>query len=50
MASPENILKRGYTLTLKQGRIIKSKEELLEGDIIETLFADGKVESAVTLK
>ena len=45
MVSPENILKRGYTLTLKDGKIIKSVKELKENDIIETVFADGRVES-----
>ena len=50
MASPENILKRGYTLTLKNGKIIKSATELSEDDIIETLFTDGKTESIITKK
>ena len=50
MASPENILKRGYTLTLKNGKIIKSATELSEDDIIETLFTDGKAESIITKK
>ena len=45
MVSPENILKRGYTLTLKEGKIIKSVKELLENETIETVFADGKVKS-----
>lgn len=47
MVSPENILKRGYTLTLKNGKIIKSAKELLEDDVIETLFTDGSTLSEV---
>ena len=50
MVSPENVLKRGYSLTLKEGKIIKSVKELLENEIIETVFADGKVKSITTKK
>lgn len=50
MVSPENVLKRGYTLTLKNGKIVKSIKELLEDDIIETLFTDGKAESIIIKK
>ncbi|MGI6048686.1 MAG: exodeoxyribonuclease VII large subunit [Petrimonas sp.] len=45
MVSPENILKRGYTMTLKNGKIIKSVKELAGNDTIETVFSDGRVES-----
>lgn len=48
MVSPENILKRGYTLTLKDGKIIKSTRQLAENQLIETLFADGKIESIIS--
>ena len=47
MVSPENILKRGYTLTLKNGKIIQSVHKLTENDLIETVFADGQVFSRV---
>ena len=50
MVSPENILKRGYTLTLKQGKIIKSIDSLDANDIIETMFSDGKIESIISKK
>jgi exodeoxyribonuclease VII large subunit len=46
--SPENVLKRGYTLTLKNGMIVKGSSELSTGDIILTKFNDGDVESLVT--
>jgi exodeoxyribonuclease VII large subunit len=47
MASPEYILKRGYSLTLRNGQIIKEAKVLLEGDKVVTRFADGDVSSSV---
>lgn len=45
--SPENILKKGYTITLSGKKIIKSKAGVKKGDNIVTRFADGEVESLV---
>jgi exodeoxyribonuclease VII large subunit len=45
---PDNVLRRGYTVTSLNGRIIKSAGLLKEGDNIETRFSDGKVRSRVT--
>ncbi|MDR2679269.1 MAG: exodeoxyribonuclease VII large subunit [Tannerella sp.] len=42
MASPEYILKRGYTLTMKEGKIVKHSAELSEGDEITVRFSDGE--------
>ncbi|MCG6190416.1 exodeoxyribonuclease VII large subunit [Maribellus maritimus] len=50
LLNPENVLKRGYTLTLKEGKIIKSVSDLQIEDNIETRFADGKVKSKITKK
>lgn len=47
LLSPETALKRGFTMTTKNGVIIKSKTLLKENDIIETHFADGKTVSKV---
>lgn len=47
IASPDYILKRGYTLTLRDGKIIKSSQKLKQGDKIISRFADGEVQSAV---
>ncbi|MDR1344403.1 MAG: exodeoxyribonuclease VII large subunit [Tannerellaceae bacterium] len=47
MASPEYILKRGYSLTLKDGKIIKRAVALQNGDLMTTRFIDGEVESIV---
>lgn len=48
MVSPVNILKRGYTLTLKNGKIITSLHELSVDDVIETHFRDGWSVSVIT--
>ena len=42
MVSPEYILKRGYTLTLKDGKIVKHSAQLSSGDNISIKFADGE--------
>lgn len=48
MASPDYILKRGYTLTLKDGKILKSASAFVQGETITTRFADGEIEGVVT--
>jgi len=50
LISPANVLKRGYTITLKEGKIMKSVENLNIGEQIETYFSDGKLESRITKK
>lgn len=50
LLNPENVLKRGYTLTLKNGKIIKLAAKLQVNDEIETRFTDGKVKSKITKK
>lgn len=50
LLNPENILKRGYSLTLKDGVIVKSAAELNVDEEIETRFADGKIKSKITNK
>lgn len=47
MAAPEYILKRGYSLTLKNGQIVKNAGDIQPGDIVTTRFSDGKIESTV---
>ena len=48
LSSPKYILDKGYSITLKNGKALKSSKELKEGDSIETLLAEGKITSAVT--
>ena len=50
LINPENILKRGYTLTLKEGKIIKSTKQININEEIETRFADGSVKSKIVKK
>lgn len=45
--SPDNVLKRGYTITSVNGRIIKSATEPMENDVLDTMFSDGNVQSIV---
>lgn len=47
LISPQNILKRGYSLTLKNGKIVKAAGDLAEGDEIETWLAAGKALSQI---
>ncbi|MBK5719300.1 exodeoxyribonuclease VII large subunit [Dysgonomonas sp. Marseille-P4677] len=47
LSSPENILKKGYTLTMKAGKVIKQSEVLKSGDEITTCFSDGQIDSIV---
>ena len=42
--SIDEILKQGYTLTRKNGKVVRSGKGLQKGDIIQTRFIDGEVE------
>lgn len=44
---PELLLKRGYSITLKNGKSIRSASLLTSGDVIITRFAEGTVKSKV---
>jgi exodeoxyribonuclease VII large subunit len=44
---PENVLKRGYTITSLNGKIIKKRIQLKKDDLINTRFNDGSVNSRV---
>ena len=47
MASPDYILRRGYSLTLREGKIIERSEELQAGEELTTRFMDGEVKSII---
>ena len=47
LISPESVLRRGYSLTLKDGKVINSVKDALPGDKLETWLADGRIESNV---
>lgn len=44
---PEVNLKRGFSLTLKNGKIITDKDQLKKGEEIETVFYKNKIKSTV---
>ena len=46
---PESTFARGFSITLdKEGNIVRDASGLLEGDVLETQFAEGKVRSKIT--
>jgi len=48
LSSPEYILSKGYSITLKNGKAVKSAQSLKDGDSIETVLFTGKIESVVS--
>ncbi len=48
LASPERILKMGFSITTSGGRIVRNAATLKAGDRLATQFADGTIESIVT--
>ncbi len=47
LSDPKTLLNRGYTLTTKNGKIVKSVTELKAGETVETHFADGIIKSKI---
>jgi exodeoxyribonuclease VII large subunit len=47
LVDPRNILKRGYSITMREGRAISSTLGLLAGDILETRLYKGHIISKV---
>ena len=50
LSLPENMLKRGYTITTRKGKIIKSVSDIVVGEVVQTRFSDGEVNSKITDK
>jgi exodeoxyribonuclease VII large subunit len=48
LSSPERLLKKGYSLTLKNGKLVKSVTELQKGDKITSHLRDGNITSIVS--
>lgn len=46
-ASPDELLKRGYSITLKDGKTITDASQVKPGDVLTTHLAKGKVTSKV---
>ncbi len=47
LVNPANILKKGYSITTLNGKVIKDAQQLTQGDVITTRLSDGKVDSRV---
>lgn len=47
---PDNVLKRGYSITRKDGQAIRSNQEVRAGDALETTLLEGKITSTVSSK
>lgn len=46
-ASPEKLLKRGYSITLVNGKVVKDASQLKTNDILTTLLQHGEIKSKV---
>ena len=44
---PELLLKRGYSITLRNGQVVKSASDLQPGDEIETRLSEGTIQSII---
>lgn len=47
LSSPEYILEKGYSITLKNGKALKSGEGIEKGDIIESVLYKGRIKSRI---
>ena len=47
---PESILRRGYSLTLKEGKVVTSSSEVGAGDVLETRLRTGTIYSKIHQK
>ncbi len=47
LIDPENILKRGYSITRHKGKILKNNTKLVNGDLIETIITGKKIKSII---
>ncbi|PKP53647.1 MAG: exodeoxyribonuclease VII large subunit [Bacteroidetes bacterium HGW-Bacteroidetes-1] len=45
---PVNVLKRGYSITYKHGKVLKDQSSLHHGDEVETLLSNGRFSSTIT--
>ena len=45
--SPERIFNMGYSLTMVNGKLVRSQSEVNEGDVLETHLHDGVIQSVV---
>ncbi len=46
--NPQNVLKKGYSITKQKGKLLTSTSKLKQGDEIETILYEGKIISKVS--
>ena len=47
LSNPDNLLKKGYSITTKNGKIIKSIKNIVPNDVVNTILSDGEFKSTV---
>jgi exodeoxyribonuclease VII large subunit len=47
LLDPQNLLKRGYSITSLNGQIVRSSDEVKKGDELTTRIAKGDIQSIV---
>ena len=45
LMNPVNVLKRGFSITLINGKVLKEVADVREGDILKTIISDGEITS-----
>ena len=50
LLNPQKILRRGYSITMKNGKVLKDPEPLVEGDELKTILYKGKIISILKKK
>ena len=45
---PKNTLKRGFTMSMVNGKIVSDIDEMKVGEVLETVLYNGKIESKIT--
>ncbi|MCF8359620.1 MAG: exodeoxyribonuclease VII large subunit [Prolixibacteraceae bacterium] len=50
LVNPENILKRGFSITLKNGKAVKNSRSVKHGDRLEHILYNGKIDTVVEKK
>ncbi len=49
MMNPENVLKRGYSINIANGKAVKSILQIKDGELLTIITADGKVVSKINI-
>lgn len=50
LLDPDEILKRGFSITLKNGKVVSDVNQLKEKDEIETILSNGRIRSSIMKK